>query len=124
MCITPLEWVDPLGLNSLPPTFKAQFRVAKRALNIPKNTNTPNPTKIFDNKYENRTVWEYEVDGSKKYIIMHENDKFSRGPHLHTTDDLKGSPLEPKNRYNQHPGHYPEKHEGITNLKGEKCPKN
>ena len=112
-----------MGLNPIPPTFKAQFRAAKRALNIPKNVNTPKPVKVFDSKYENRTVWEYDVDGKKKYIVMHEDDKFGRGPHLHTADDLHGSPLEPKNRYNQHPGHFPEDKEGIKDLRGEKCPK-
>ncbi|WP_193745557.1 RHS repeat-associated core domain-containing protein, partial [Dickeya chrysanthemi] len=119
----PFEWADPLGLNPIPPTFKAQFRAAKRSLNIPKNVNTPKPVKVFDSKYENRTVWEYDVDGKKKYIVMHEEDKFGRGPHLHTADDLHGSPLEPKNRYNQHPGHFPEDKEGIKDLRGDKCPK-
>lgn len=70
------------GLNLIPPTFKAQFRVAKRVLNIPKNVNTPRPVKVFDSKYENRTVWEYNIDNKKKYIVMHKNDKFGRGTHL------------------------------------------
>lgn len=48
---------------------------------------------------------------------MHENDKFGRGTHLHTADDLHGNPLEPKTRYNQHPGHYPEDMSGITDKK-------
>lgn len=38
-------------------------------------------------------------------------------------DNLQGGPLEPENRYNQHPGHHPKNHEGVINLKGAKCPK-
>lgn len=47
---------------------------------------------------------------------MHEEDKFGRGPHLHTADDLHGSPLEKNIRYNQHVGHIPENHSGITDI--------
>lgn len=50
---------------------------------------------------------EFEVDGKKKYIIEHREDKFGRSSHFHGADDLKGSPLE-KGRYNQYPGHSPE----------------
>ena len=79
-----LTWIDPFGLMCSNTSFKAAFREAKRRLRIPRNTNTPKPVKVYDNKYENRTVWEYKVDGNKKYIILHEEDKFGRGPHFHT----------------------------------------
>ncbi|WP_180297219.1 RHS repeat-associated core domain-containing protein, partial [Snodgrassella alvi] len=115
-----LTWIDPFGLMCSNTSFKAAFREAKRRLGIPRNTNTPKPVKVYDNKYENRTVWEYKVDGSKKYIILHEEDKFGRGPHFHTADDLHGDPLQPKVRYNQHSGHIPENMTGITNAKGKK----
>ncbi|YCI31430.1 HNH/endonuclease VII fold putative polymorphic toxin [Erwinia sp. PK3-005] len=75
---------------------------------------------MYDNKYENRTVWQFNTNEGKKYIVMHEEDKFGRGPHLHTADDLHGSPLEPRLRYNQHAGHYPEDIEGIKDMKGKK----
>lgn len=60
---------------------------------------------IHDGTSENRRVYEFEVDvdGKKKYIIKHDEDKFGRGPHFHGADDLKGNPLE-KGRYNQYPG--------------------
>jgi len=110
-------------LNDSPITFKSQFRAAKRQLAIPKKTNIPVSTKVFDNKYENRTVWEFVDNGVKKYIIMHEEDKFGRGPHLHTADDLHGNPLEKNIRYNQHVGHIPEEKRGITDMRGKKkCP--
>jgi len=119
----PLGWIDPWGLSDVPASFKSQFRAAKRQLGIPKNTNTPTAVKVYDTKYENRTVWEFEDNGDKKYIIMHEDDKFGRGPHLHTADDLHGSPLEKNIRYNQHAGHIPESHSGITDMRGrKKCP--
>lgn len=119
----PLGWIDPLGLSETSVSFKSQFREAKRKLGIPKNINTPNAVKVFYNKYENRMVWEFDLDGRKKYIIMHEEDKFGRGPHLHTADDLHGSPLESKVRYNQHIGHIPEDPKGITDMRGKKrCP--
>ncbi|MDE1188715.1 MAG: HNH/endonuclease VII fold putative polymorphic toxin [Pantoea sp.] len=112
--------MDPWGLNNYSLSFKAQFREAKRRLGIPKNTNTPQSVKVFDSKYENRTVWEFYNNGDRKYIIMHEEDKFGRGPHLHTADDLHGNPLESKVRYNQHLGHIPEDTKGISNMKGRK----
>ncbi len=116
----PLTWIDPLGLSYIPNTFKAQFRAAKKFLKIPKNINTSNPVKVYDNKYEIRTVWKYEVNSDTKYIVMHEEDKFGRGPHFHTADDLHGDPFEPKIRYNQHSGHYPEEFKGLNNMKGRK----
>ena len=119
----PLSWVDPLGLSNLSTTFKAMFREAKRKLGIPKNTNTPQAVKLFDSKYENRTVWEFNCNGDKKYIIIHENDIFCRDPHLHTADDLHEKPLEKNVCYNQHPGHIPENKTGITDMRGKKrCP--
>src|SRR5699024_6936366 len=67
---------------------------------------------IYDATSENRLVNEFEVNGKKKYLIRHDNDKFGRGPYFHGADDLKGSPLE-KGRYNQYHGHHPEDFEGY-----------
>lgn len=53
-------------------------------------------------------------------MILHENDKFGRGPHFHSADDIKGSPIN-KGRYNQHKGHFPENIEGFEKVK--KCKK-
>ncbi|MGL5075146.1 MAG: HNH/endonuclease VII fold putative polymorphic toxin, partial [Waterburya sp.] len=55
----------------------------------------------------NRTVYEFDVHGSKKYIVLHDDDKFGRGPHFHGADDSKGSPMLP-GKYKQYPGHFPE----------------
>ncbi len=118
----PLSWMDPLGLNNLSTAFKAMFREAKRKLDIPKNTNTPQAVKIFDFKYENRTAWEFNHSGDKKYIIMHEDDIFCRDPHLHTADNLHENLLEKNVRYNQHPGHIPENKIGITDMREKKMP--
>ncbi len=115
----PMDWVDPLGLTS----FKAAFRQAKRNLNIPKNVNTPKPVRVWDSKYENRTVWAFEGEHKGKFVIMHDEDKFGRGKHLHTATSQEGrvDPTEP-GKYNQHPGHIPEDEKGFgDSRKG--CPK-
>ncbi|WP_371410364.1 HNH/endonuclease VII fold putative polymorphic toxin, partial [Bacillus pseudomycoides] len=45
-------------------------------------------------------VEEYtNIKNEKVYIIEHREDKMGRGPHFHTADAEKGSPLE-KGRYN------------------------
>jgi RHS repeat-associated protein len=88
-------------------TKNGAFRDAKRRAGIPNSTQHKKPVDVFDGTTENRRVYEFEVDGNKKYIIEHREDKFGRGPHFHGADDLKGSPLE-KGRYNQYPGHSPE----------------
>lgn len=97
-------------------TFKEAFRRAKQQLRIPKHINTPKPVHVYDKQYENRTVWAFEGDYHGKFIIMHQEDKFGRGPHLHTADDRRGSPLNP-GKYNQHEGHIPENIKGINNIK-------
>lgn len=88
-------------------TKNGAFRDAKRRAGIPNSTQHKKPVDVYDGTTENRRVYEFEVDGKKKYIIEHREDKFGRGPHFHGADDLKGSPLE-KGRYNQYPGHSPE----------------
>ncbi|MDQ0221026.1 HNH/endonuclease VII fold putative polymorphic toxin [Peribacillus cavernae] len=88
-------------------TKNGAFRDAKRRAGIPNSTQHKNHVDVYDGTNENRRVYEFEVDGKKKYIIEHREDKFGRGPHFHGADDLKGSPLE-KGRYNQYPGHSPE----------------
>ncbi|UII58594.1 hypothetical protein LS684_23700 (plasmid) [Cytobacillus spongiae] len=88
-------------------TKNGAFRDAKRRAGIPNSTQHKKPVNVYDGTTENRRVYEFEIDGMKKYIIEHREDKFGRGPHFHGADDLKGSPLE-KGRYNQYPGHSPE----------------
>ncbi|KAF0816278.1 Rhs-family protein [Bacillus sp. ZZV12-4809] len=88
-------------------TKNGGFRDAKRRAGIPNSIQHKKPVDVYDGTTENRRVYEFEVDGKKKYIIEHREDKFGRGPHFHGADDLKGSPLE-KGRYNQYPGHSPE----------------
>ncbi|MFY0521529.1 HNH/endonuclease VII fold putative polymorphic toxin [Lysinibacillus sp. UGB7] len=88
-------------------TKNGAFRDAKRSTGIPNSSQHKKPVDVYDGTSENMRVYEFEVDGKKKYIIEHREDKFGRGPHFHGADDLKGSPLE-KGRYNQYPGHSPE----------------
>nr|WP_211171224.1 HNH/endonuclease VII fold putative polymorphic toxin [Bacillus sp. DNRA2] len=88
-------------------TKNGAFRDAKRRAGIPNSTQHKKPVDVYDGTTENRRVYEFDVDGKKKYIIEHREDKFGRGPHFHGADDLKGSPLG-KGRYNQYPGHSPE----------------
>ena len=111
----PYGWIDPLGLT----TQNAEFRAAKQGAGIPKSTQFNNHAYVYDNKFENRTVYEFNVDGKKKYIIKHEDDKFGRGPHFHGADDLKENPLKP-GKYNQYLGHYPEDEKGFSK-KRKKC---
>lgn len=113
----PTRWLDVFGLDLTDQmTFKEAFRRAKQQLRIPKVVNNPKPVYVFDKQYENRTVWAFTGDHSGKFIVMHAEDKFGRGPHLHTADDKKGSPLSP-GKYNQHDGHIPENMKGISNIK-------
>jgi len=93
-------------------TKNGAFRDAKRKAGIPNSSQHKKPVYIYDATSENRWVYEFEVNGKKKYLIRHDDDKFGRGPHFHGADDLKGSPLE-KGRYNQYPGHHPEDFEGY-----------
>ncbi|WP_249725700.1 HNH/endonuclease VII fold putative polymorphic toxin, partial [Paenibacillus dendritiformis] len=93
-------------------TRNGAFRDAKRRAGIPNSAQHKKPVYVHDGTSENRWVYEFEVDGKKKYIIEHRDDKFGRGPHFHGADDLKGSPLE-RGRYNQYPGHSPEDFEGY-----------
>ncbi|MFT0800832.1 T7SS effector LXG polymorphic toxin [Bacillus swezeyi] len=93
-------------------TKNGAFRDAKRRVGIPNSIQHKKPVDVYDGTTENRRVYEFEVNGKKKYIIEHREDKFGRGPHFHGADDLKGSPLE-KGRYNQYPGHSPEDFAGY-----------
>jgi hypothetical protein len=93
-------------------TKNGAFRDAKRRAGIPNSAQHKKPIDVYDGTSEHRRVYEFEVDGKKKYIIEHREDKFGRGPHFHGADDLKGSPLE-KGRYNQYPGHSPEDFAGY-----------
>ncbi len=109
----PNEWVDELGLASR----KSQFREAKRAASIPASSQHTTHRYVYDSSSENRTVYEFNVDGKKKYVVLHEEDKMGRGPHFHGADDAKGSPMD-KGRYNQYDGHFPEDEEGFEKKGG------
>lgn len=106
------SWVDVFGTDQI--SFKAAFRLAKRNLRVPKNVNTPNPIKVFDRQFENRTVWPFEGENKGKFIVMHQDDKFGRSQHLHTATSMDGrvDPTEP-GKYNQHKGHIPEDTKGF-----------
>ncbi len=88
------------------------FRQAKQDAGIPKSSQYKTHEYVYDGTSENRTVYEFTVDGKKKYIIEHAEDKMGRGPHFHGADDVKGNPFE-KGRYNQYDGHYPEDFNGY-----------
>lgn len=90
----------------------AAFRQAKKEAGIPSSTQYNTHKKVFDSTSENRNVYEFEVNGQKKYIIEHLEDKMGRGPHFHGANDSKGSPFD-KGRYKQYPGHSPEDFNGY-----------
>ncbi|MFM5554111.1 RHS repeat domain-containing protein [Aeromonas veronii] len=82
----PIGWVDPLGLTNISgqcpdaqPSRRASFRSAKEAAGIPRSAQYKTHKYVYDKDYENRTVYEFDVYGSKKYIILHDEDKFGRG---------------------------------------------
>jgi len=91
---------------------RKSFRNAKLNSGIPTSAQYNKHKYIYDGTSENRLVYEFDVEGSKKYIIEHVDDKFGRGPHFHGADSLKGSPFD-KGRYNQYPGHFPENFNGY-----------
>lgn len=97
--------------------FKQAFRYAKRQLRIPSSVNTPKPKFVYDGEFENRTVWAFEGEHKGKFIVMHQEDKFGRGAHLHTASSKEGrvDPTEP-GKYNQHDGHIPENFKGLTDV--------
>ena len=88
------------------------FRKAKESSDIPRSSEYKTHKYVYDSETENRTVYEFDVDGEQKYIIEHNEDKFGRGPHFHGADGSKGSPF-CRGRYNQYPGHYPEDFQGF-----------
>ncbi len=93
-------------------TRRKAFRDAKRKTSIPTSAQYKKHKYIYDKTSENRWVYEFDVNGSKKYIIEHFDDKFGRGPHFHGADGLRGNPFD-KGRYNQYPGHFPEDFSGY-----------
>lgn len=117
----PLLWSDVFGLNPIPLNRRAQFRAAKRAAGIPTSAQHTTHKYVYDGTSENRTVYEFDVDNRKKYVILHEEDKLGRGPHFHGADDVKGDAMKP-GRYNQYNGHFPEDKGGFTS-KGKGCPR-
>ena len=93
-------------------TRRQAFREAKEAAGIPKSAEYKTHKFVYDGTSENRIVYEFEVNGEKKYIIEHPFDKMGRGNHFHGADATKGSPFS-KGRYNQYPGHFPEDFNGF-----------
>ncbi|MBR9771252.1 MAG: hypothetical protein GYB54_09025 [Gammaproteobacteria bacterium] len=111
----PTGWVDPLGLSGAEtPTRRAEFRAAKRQAGIPQSSQFDTHKYVYDNNYENRTVYQFgEQPGDRRYVVLHEDDQFGRGPHFHGATDSKGDPMEP-GRYDQLPGHHPEDDRGFS----------
>ena len=93
-------------------TRRQAFREAKEATDIPKSAEYKTHKFVFDGTSENRIVYEFDINGEKKYIIEHPFDKMGRGNHFHGADAAKGSPFG-KGRYNQYPGHFPEDFNGF-----------
>ncbi|ARJ41793.1 hypothetical protein B1H58_07005 [Pantoea alhagi] len=89
------------------------FRAAKDQAGIPKSSQFTTHKYVYDSDFENRTVYEFDVNGRKKYVILHEEDKYGRGPHFHAADDLRNNPME-KGKYNQYSGHHPEDMNGFN----------
>ena len=102
----------PKGSGGADTTRRQAFRDAKEATGIPKSAQPNKKGFVYDGTSENRTVYEFTVDGKKKYIVQHSNDKMGRGPHFHGADGVKGNPFD-KGRYNQYPGHFPENPKGF-----------
>lgn len=99
--------------SGTPKTSRKQaFRQAKEATGIPKSAQYKTHKFVYDGTSENRIVYEFEVNGERKYIIEHPFDKMGRGNHFHGADASKGSPFD-KGRYNQYDGHFPEDFDGF-----------
>ncbi len=112
----PISWIDPWGWASR----RADFRAAKRAAGIPNSSQYSTHAFVRDKNFENRTVYKFKVNNEDKFVVLHENDKFGRGPHFHAADGMKNDPMKP-GKYNQYPGHFPEDEKGFTRKKGGKC---
>ena len=80
-------------------TRRQSFRDAKRATNIPTSIQFTKHKFVFDK--ENRTVYEFNVSGTNKYIIEHLFDKRGCRKHFHGADASKSNPFE-KGRYKQY----------------------
>ncbi len=100
-------------------TRRQSFRQAKIANGIPKSAQFNTHKFVFDGSTENRMVWEFEIDGKKKYIIEHAEDKYGRGKHFHgavdsiSSDGKIQTPFE-KGTYKQLDGHFPEDINGFN----------
>ena len=79
--------IETMEINQM--SRKEDFRQAKESAGIPKSSQYNTHRFVYDNTSENRTVYEFTVDGKKKYIIEHTEDKMGRGKHFHGADDLK-----------------------------------
>ena len=89
------------------------------AAGIPKSAEYKTHKFVHDGTTENRTVFEFDVDGQSKYIIEHADDKYGRGKHFHgatNSVDSDGKIHTPFNKgtYNQLKGHFPEDINGFN----------
>lgn len=69
--------------------------------------------KIPDEMFFN---WDF---GDGNFIVMHQEDNFDRGAHLHTATshpDFPDPTVRSDNHYNQHPGHIPEDEAGLSDV--------
>ena len=98
-------------------TRRQNFRDAKVASGIPKSAQYNTHKFVYDSGYEDRIVYDFDVNGQKKYIIEHPFDKNGRGVHFHGADTKKGSPFN-KGKYNQYDGHFPEDINGFAPNRG------
>ena len=106
-------------VETIKTTRRQSFRQAKIATGIPKSAQFNTHKFVFDGSTENRMVWEFEIDGKKKYIIEHAEDKYGRGKHFHgavdsiSSDGKIHTPFE-KGTYKQLDGHFPEDINGFN----------
>ena len=100
------------GSSTSKTSRKQAFRQAKEAAGIPESAQYKTHKFVYDGTSENRIVYEFEINGERKYIIEHPFDKMGRGNHFHGADASKGSPFD-KGRYNQYDGHFPEDFDGF-----------
>jgi RHS repeat-associated protein len=93
-------------------TRRQEFRRAKESIDIPKSAQYNKHGFVYDGSTENRIVYEFDVDGGKKYIVEHPFDKRGRGDHFHGANASLGSPFN-KGKYYQYDGHFPEDFAGF-----------
>ena len=119
-------WIDPLGLACEPKkiTRRQAFNQAKRDAGIPTSSSPIKQKWVneYGSKGDPQRVYQFDVDGKKKYIIEHPPDKNGRGSHFHVAgekyegQDLFTDGERYKNLGKSVPGvkeHYPEEIGGF-----------